>query len=1265
MKSSEGTRLRSIVIVTMILTGAFFVLQSGSVSAAQAGDYTYSVIDGSAIISAYTGAGGAITIPSTVGGYQVTGIGAYAFSSAAGFSVTSAVIPDSVTRIDVYAFDGCSSLTSVNLGKGLLTIGNGAFEHCTKLSSVTIPNSVTAIGSWAFYTCTGITTLSLGSGLTSIGDYAFDGCAALGSLTIPNNVVSIGTSAFEGCSSLSTVTISNKVHTIGSFAFYDCNALTTVTIGSGVTSIGSSAFYGCDHLTSITFQGLVAPTVGSYWLPLNSYIVRGHAYAASNFPAPGNTFNALMMDANIAPVIPEAPTSLSAAVGDVRVLLTWSSPSPGGAPIGDFRIYRGTTSAGKTYLGNTGSGGVLTFTDTGLTNGVTYYYQVAAVNSYGEGPRSAEISARPAVSLSAPRDLQVTAGDSQATLSWTVPSSIGENPIDYYIVYQDGVDVRHPTATSATITGLNNGQAYSYAVAAHNSAGSGPSTSAVIANPVTSKTVPDVPTGVTAVPGNGQAMLSWTAPINNGGAAIDYYLVLVDGIARTDHYITTSATITGLTNGRQYSLTVSAHNIIGTSMQSGAVTATPLAPVTVAGMPRNMTAMPGDGLVTLSWSAPGSNGGAMIDYYLVYVDGVALTDHYSTTTATVTGLANDRSYSFTTGAHNAAGIGPLSSPAIAKPSATTTVPGAPIGLMAMHGDGQVTLSWSAPGSNGGAMIDYYLVYVDGVALTDHYSTTTATVTGLANGHSYVFTVSAHNIVGYGLRSDAVTSAPSVTLTVPDIPTGLTAVPEDGQVFLSWAPPDGNGGAMIDYYVVYQNGTEIAHADSLSITVSDLTNGISYSFSVAAHNTVGSGARSSIVPATPSATIAVPGHPISLTATPGDGQVVLSWTAPGSNGGASVDYYMVYVEGTERIDHYVENHAIISGLANGQPYNFTVAAHNSVGVGPQSSKVTVVPSTTLTVPGAPIDLTVTLEDGWVSLSWVTPASNGGAEIDYYAICQDGYDIYHVTANSKTVGGLTAGRSYNFTVSAHNSVGMGGNTSSVIAIPPSTSESPGIPANLMIAVEDGLVTISWTAPDSQSGPPIDYYVVYQNGVDIIHPVGNVTSITGLTNGVSYEFTVSAHNSVGMGGKTSPVTAMLVSRAEPPGTPTKLAITPGNGTLTISWAFPAKSGTFDIDYFVVYQNGVDAAHSVGNQTTITGLTNGVNYTIEIAAHSPAGLGNQSVAITAAPVGPSSSETDTASPTTRYAGEDIVNNIGAIVLLMAAIFGIVFVVWRFKKKV
>ena len=136
-------------------------------------------------------------------------------------------IPNSVTSIGYYAFEGCTGLTSVAIPNSVASIG-GWFRDCSGLMSVTIPNSV-----------------------TSIGPESFEGCTGLTSVTIPNSVTNIGYYAFQRCTSLTSVTIPNSVTTICDYAFQSCIGLTSITIPESVTSIGEGAFAYCDNLLAV------------------------------------------------------------------------------------------------------------------------------------------------------------------------------------------------------------------------------------------------------------------------------------------------------------------------------------------------------------------------------------------------------------------------------------------------------------------------------------------------------------------------------------------------------------------------------------------------------------------------------------------------------------------------------------------------------------------------------------------------------------------------------------------------------------------------------------------------------------------------------------------------------------------------------------------------------------------------------------------------------------------------------------------------------
>ena len=157
-------------------------------------------------------------------------------------SLTSLVIPDSVTNIGDYAFSGCRSLTNIVIPNSVTSIGDNAFEYCFSLSNLIIPDGVTSIGDGAFVGCTSLSSVVIPDSVSCIGNNAFWGCESLTDIVIPNSVTSIGESAFYECSSLTEVVIPDSVTSIGDKAFHTCSSLTNIDIPDSVTSIGDGAF---------------------------------------------------------------------------------------------------------------------------------------------------------------------------------------------------------------------------------------------------------------------------------------------------------------------------------------------------------------------------------------------------------------------------------------------------------------------------------------------------------------------------------------------------------------------------------------------------------------------------------------------------------------------------------------------------------------------------------------------------------------------------------------------------------------------------------------------------------------------------------------------------------------------------------------------------------------------------------------------------------------------------------------------------------------
>jgi hypothetical protein len=278
--------------------------------------------------------------------------------------------------------------------------------------------------------------------------------------------------------------------------------------------------------------------------------------------------------------------------------------------------------------------------------------------------------------------------------------------------------------------------------------------------------------------------------------------------------------------------------------------------------PTGVTATPGNGEATVSWT-PGTDNGATITSYRVTSSPggftKTVTGNPASSPATVTGLTNGVAYRFTVVARNSVGDGPAST--LSPPVTPRTTPGTVTGVSAQPGDGSVTLSWTAPG-NGGATIKEYVVTTNPGATTTSVTSvpagsappTTATIAGLNNGTAYTFTVKARNDVGFGSASAPVTATPSVA-TPPSAPTGLKALAGDGRAALSWTAPTNNGGAAITGYTVktaLANGTPVKEspASGTSLTVINLANGTAYQFTVVANNSKGASPASAPATATP-------------------------------------------------------------------------------------------------------------------------------------------------------------------------------------------------------------------------------------------------------------------------------------------------------------------------------------------------------------------------------------------------------------------------------
>jgi uncharacterized protein (TIGR02145 family) len=279
---------------------------------------------------------------------------------------------------------------------------------------------------------------------------------------------------------------------------------------------------------------------------------------------------------------------------------------------------------------------------------------------------------------------------------------------------------------------------------------------------------------------------------------------------------------------------------------------------TVSDAPNIGTATAGDTEATVTFTAPASDGGAAITGYTVTSSPGGITATGAGSPITITGLTNGTAYTFSVTATNSVGTGAASAASNAvTPAAPATAPDAPeapgIGI-ASAGDGEATVAFTAPTSDGGETITEYTVTSSPGGVTATGTSSPITITGLTNGTAYTFTVTATNSVGTGAASTPSNSVTPVAATVPDAPSIGKATAGDTEATVTFTSPASDGGSAITTYTVTSStGGITATGASSPITITGLTNGTAYTFTVTATNSVGTGAASglsnSVTPAT--------------------------------------------------------------------------------------------------------------------------------------------------------------------------------------------------------------------------------------------------------------------------------------------------------------------------------------------------------------------------------------------------------------------------------
>jgi hypothetical protein len=605
-------------------------------------------------------------------------------------------------------------------------------------------------------------------------------------------------------------------------------------------------------------------------------------------------------------------------------------------------------------------------------------------------------------------------------------------------------------------------------------------------------TEPGAPTGLSATAGDTEVDLSWTAPGNNGGSALTDYLVEYKLTSEPTTWTTfadgtstgTTATVTSLTNDLSYDFRVSAVNAIGTGDPSSTDSATPTEP-TAPDAPTSVSGVSGNNQVSLSWTAPASNGGSAItDYIIEYklntepTTWTTFNDGTSTTTsATITGLTNDLLYNFRVSAVNILGTSSPSSTGNATPGEAAPLT---IDNLVLWLDGSDTDNITESGG--------LISQVNDKSGNDENGTSTDTLrptlaSNALNGRSVMrfdgaddyFNINSsitYRTIFVVAKSDDTTFS-----NYPGIIGDFTGTsPSNGHILNGIDGTTKLGTAASSFTTAYRNGTLIAASSGHNFSPLD-----EYwigAFELPANTTnttsaigmVNGGARywdgdiaeiiaySSTLDSTDRAIVesylstkwgidvegpTAPDAPTSLGASKGNTQISLSWTAPASNGGSAITDYIVEYKLTSEPTTWTTfadgtstgTTATVTSLTNDLSYDFRVSAVNAFGTSVSSSTATKTPGAP-TAPDAPTIGTATPGNAEAYVAFSAPADNGGSAITSYTVTSSPAGFTGTGGSSPiTVTGLTNGVEYTFTVTATNSIGTSSSSSSSNAITPS--------------------------------------------------------------------------------------------------------------------------------------------------------------------------------------------------------------------------------------
>ncbi|NOZ52233.1 MAG: hypothetical protein GXP08_03665 [Gammaproteobacteria bacterium] len=614
----------------------------------------------------------------------------------------------------------------------------------------------------------------------------------------------------------------------------------------------------------------------------------------------------------------------------------------------------------------------------GLNNGRTYHYRLSAFNHQGESALSPEINGTPQMIMpGVPAGVHAISGDERIAVRWNdVQAASGYT---LYLNNQQGDNRTIPNVSSPyEAKGLSNNTTYDIQVTAHNTQGESGRSAVITATP--HEPVPNAPQRLSARPGNGQVLLQWDSALaqdpNDSAQRIRGYRIYYDTrhgvspansrlLGKINNELDIAQTEdgrwqfnhTGIRNGQRYYYVVIAFNDGGDSGTSTEVWAYPEAPIHDA--PSQVWAEAGDNQVLIHFTKVNSN--ATPPYNLYW--NKQQTDTRSTTNV-ITNIqpgyrfseganTNGNTYYFRISAFNASGESTLSPEVSASPQMPAPAR-PPQDLQASVQSGQVTLNWS-PLSDARGYVIYWSTdpkidpntsaRFSGNEVQPGYQHT-----GLVNGQSYYYQITAVNPGGESALSQALIATPQIN--APPTPSAPRLSAGDASVSIDFQAVDG----ATSYSLFWHTNPTLTldrwsqkHGIQAGSSLANFNNGETYYFRLAANNAGGQSTPSVISSITPQAP--TPAMPSDVSAIAGNGQISLNWHTQ-----RNVSYTLYWsdnanvtpINSGNFIDNVRPSYTHV-GLDNDTVYAYQLTARNNSGDSPATAAITATPTNPDKIP----------------------------------------------------------------------------------------------------------------------------------------------------------------------------------------------------------------------------------------------------------------------------------------------------------------------------